>query len=271
MGVHRSPLSNIVGVLTPSCAPLVVASCPNTNPGTIENLNLSWSSNSSNISGFRIYRGTNNNVLTRNYMPPNISPSVTSFVDSNLVNTQTYNYWLTSYKTVITPAYTEITSTDENGNPTGFIDHPQTSVDIESPFSGMSEGKQPQLCETVTPPVTQRPTINLYLNNQPHFDLPLTVNLNLPVSLRWQVSDAISCIASSNPIQSYWNGSQNEVSGIQPITTDQLGEFEYILSCSNPAGNTTVTSRLFVIEPIKAFIKTTQGDVHSNSDINVPE
>lgn len=277
-GVNRSPLSNIVAVLTPSCAPKVVASCPDTNSGTIENLNVSWASNSSGINGFKLYRGTDNNVQSRVFLPPNIPSNTTSKIDSSLVLGQTYNYWLTSYKTVVTPAYTEITSTDENGNPTGFIDHPETSVDIESPFSAMSVGLAPKLCQTgATPiePTVPTPTIQLTLTTPDGVfnsnDLPVSVKQNDPITLNWQITNATSATATSSPLINSWNGTVNPVSGLTTIPTSTVGSYLLSLTAVNGTNNATSTIQINVKVPTEPYIKTTQGDVHSNNDIKVPQ
>lgn len=270
-GAYRSPLSNIVAVLTPSCAPVVTASCSNNN--SVENFNLVWQNNNPNISGFKIYRGTNNDVSTRTFIPPNHPAATVNYTDSTLTAGTMYNYWLTSYKTVITPAWTEITSTDENGNPTGFVDHPQRSDDIESQFSGMSVGRIAMACSTPpTPPTPPAPlptdpsidlTITTPTGSFPSGGLPIIVSQNIsPVTLNWTTVNASSCTASSA-----WSGNV-ATSGTQPIVTSTPGTYLYTLSCSNNSGSYSESIQLNVLTYPAPYIQTTGGGVHTNETIN---
>lgn len=277
----RTPLSDIIAVYTPSCAPQITASCP--VMGAPEKFDLTWNNNDPSASGYRLFRGVNGDILTRAFLPPSHAASTGNFTDATVVTGTSYNYWLKSFVTVFHPAYQNVTSTDENGNPTGYEDFPAYYEDIEAPFSGSSIDKTPIIC---TPPVSPSPsavttlpspsvapispTISLFLNEHPSYDIPLVVPINTPVTIRWSVSNATGCIASSNPSQLMWVGPQNPSAGTQLIGTSTEGIFTYTLDCSNDSLNTSVTSQLTVRSANDPFIKTTSGDVHSNSQISVP-
>lgn len=272
----RTPLSNILAVYTPSCAPVVAAVCSDFNPGSIQKLSVSWQNNDPTASGYKIYRGTNASVASRTYLPPNHSPVVNNYSDESVLEGTTYNYWFKSFHTIYHPPYQEITSTDENGNPTGFIDHPGYYEDVESQFSGMSAGVSPQACQqtTTNPPVTT-PTVQLTITTPegtfPDTNIPVTVRQNDPVTIAWQISNATDATASSNPVLNSWHGPVNPVSGTSNISTSTVGTYLLNLNAVNES-NTTSNSVQLNIKPVYApYIQTTQGDVHSNSDINVPE
>jgi hypothetical protein len=278
----RTPLSDILAVYTPSCAPIVSASCPVV--GVPETFNLSWLNNDPAASGYNLYRGFNENSATRVFLPPKYNASTSSTSDNTVTVGTSYNYWLRSFVTVFHPFHSEVTSSDENGNPTGFQDFPAYYEDVEAPFSGMSISKSPVMCTAALPspsvaasvlpspsvaPVS--PTINLYLNDQPSGDLPLPVDINTPVTIRWTVNNATDCTASSIPNQSYWSGAQNPSSGTQLADTSTAGTYQFSLQCTNNGTlTTTVTSELKVRAVTDPYIQTTGGDVHSNKDIRVP-
>jgi hypothetical protein len=260
----RTPLSNIFAVYTPSCAPVVTSSCPVV--GTVEQFNVTWNTSDPTVSGYKLYRGTNNEASTRTFIPPNRSASTSSYTDTNLILGPMYNYWLTSYRTVITPAWTEITSSDENGNPTGFVDHPQRSDDIESQFSGMSIGRTALACSgSVEPPAV--PTVNLTITTPtgtfPSGGIPASVQEDTtPVTLTWTTTNASSCSASSA-----WSGNV-PTNGTQPISTATPGTYLYTLTCLNPSGSHSESIQLNVLTFPPPYIQTTGGDVHTNETIN---
>jgi len=165
-----------------------------------EIFNLTWTNNDPTASGYKLYRGVNGSTATRTFLPPNHSAATGTFSDTSVILGTSYNYWLTSYKIIYTPASTEVTSNDENGNPTGFIDYPAFYTDVEAPFSGSSLGKTPTACNViVTPPIQPvNPTINLFLNNQPSN----SCQRKCPVTIRWEVSNATDCTASSYMLSS---------------------------------------------------------------------
>ncbi len=278
----RTPLSDILAVYTPSCEPIITASCP--ADGLPERFNLTWNNNDPAASGYKIYRGVNQNPASRVFLPPKYNASTSSTTDNTVTVGTSYNYWLRSFVTVYHAAYSEVTSTDENGNPTGYQDFPAYYEDVEAPFSGMSISKSPVMCTAALPspsvapsvlpspsvaPVS--PTINLYLNDQPSGDLPLPVDINTPVTIRWTVNNATDCTASSTPNQSYWSGAQNPSSGTQLADTSTAGTYQFSLQCTNNGTlTTTVTSELKVRAVTDPYIQTTGGDVHSNKDIRVP-
>ncbi len=258
----RTPLSNIFAVYTPSCAPVVTSSCPVV--GTVEQFNLTWNTSDPTVSGYKLYRGTNNEASTRVFLPPNQTTG--SYTDTNLIVGPMYNYWLKSYRTVITPAWTEITSSDENGNPTGFVDHPQRSDDIESQFSGMSIGRTALACSgSVEPPAV--PTINLTITTPtgtfPSGGIPASVQEDItPVNLSWTTTNASTCTASSA-----WSGNV-PTNGTQPISTATPGTYLYTLTCLNPSGSHSESIQLNVLTFPPPYIQTTGGDVHTNETIN---
>lgn len=277
----RTPLSNILAVYTPSCEPLITASCPVV--GVPERFNISWNNNDPAASGYKIYRGVNQNAATRVFLPPKYSAAISSTSDNTVVAGTSYNYWLRSFVTVYHAAYSEVTSTDENGTPTGYIDYPAYYEDVEAPFSGMSVSKTPVMCTAAVPspsvaasvlpspstaPVS--PIINLYLNDRPSNDLPLVVDLNAPVTIRWTVTNATACTAASNPVQSSWSGTQNPASGTQIVDTTSSGTYQFTLQCLNGGLTTDVTAQLRVRAATDPYIQTTGGDVHSNNEIRVP-
>jgi len=258
----RTPLSNIFAVFTPSCAPVVTSSCPVV--GAVENFNLTWRTNDPTVSGYKLYRGTNNEVSTRVYLPPNQTSG--SYTDTNLIVGPMYNYWLTTYKTVVTPAWYEVADTDADGNPTGYINHPQRSDDIESQFSGMSIGRTALACSgSVEPPAV--PTINLTIttptNTFPSGGLPASVQEDVtPVTLSWTTTNASTCIASSA-----WSGNV-ATSGSKAISTTTPATYLYTLTCSNQSGSHSESIQLNVLTYPPPYIQTTGGDVHTNETIN---
>ena len=252
-------------------------------------------------------------------------------------------YWRPAYTI---PAWTEITGTDENGNPTGSIDHPAQNVpsalvltDTVSPnttylyriyssnasaiptYSSAVPGFTPNLnytsrtplsnivtvttdaCDGTTPPnpapsvnpslpsvapsttsalpsvapsiaPLPYPIVNISLTtprgNFRSGGLPVTVFQNEQVILNWSIQNATSAVASSNPNHPSWDGAKDPNSGFQPISTDTLGSYVFTLIGTNSSASTPVSIQLNVKAPIDAYIQTTQGDVHSNSEINVP-
>lgn len=267
----RTPSSDILAVYTPSCAPVITPVCSDTNPGTIEDFSVSWLNNEPLASGYKLYRGTNRNVASRTYLPPNHAPAVNNYSDGAVAEGTPYNYWFTSYRTVYHPPYQEITSTDENGNPTGFVDHPGYYEDVESAFSGMSASFTPAAC---TEPIQTLPIINLSLTTPlgtfTDQDLPASVKEGEAVVLNWTIQNATSATASSLPQIAQWQGSVNPVSGSVNIPTGTVGTYVFSLSATDGA-NTEVRSIQLNINLQRApFIQTTGGDVHSNKSISVP-
>ncbi len=266
----RTPLSDILAVYTRSCAPVINPVCSNTNPGTIEDFSVSWLNNEPLASGYRLYRGTNGNVASRTYMPPNHAATVNNYTDGSVAEGTPYNYWFTSYRTVYHPAWTEITSTDENGNPTGSVEHPAYYEDVESAFSGMSASFTPSAC---TEPVQTLPIINLSLTTPlgtfTDQDLPASVKEGEAVVLNWTIQNATSATASSLPQIAQWQGSVNPISGSVNIPTGSVGTYVFNLSATDGTNTEVRSIQLNVNLQRAPFIQTTGGDVHTNEDIYI--
>jgi hypothetical protein len=253
-------------------------------------------------------------------------------------------YWRPAYTI---PAWTEITGTDENGNPTGAVDHPAQDVptalvltDTVSPnttylyqiyssnasatptYSSTVQGLTPNLNYTSRTPVSNivtvttdacdgtttpspapsvipslpsvapsttsalpsvvpsiaplpYPIVNISLTtprgNFSSGGLPVTVYQNEEVILNWSIQNATSAVATSNPNHPSWDGAKDPNSGFQPISTTTVGSYVFTLIGTNSTGSIPVSIQLNVKAPVDPYIQTTQGDVHSNSDINVPE
>jgi hypothetical protein len=237
---------------------------------------VSWLNNNPTASGYKLFRGITGDISSRAFLPPNHPSSSNNYLDLTVQDGTSYNYWLKSYNTVYHPPNTEITSYDENGNPTGFIDHPGYYEDVESAFSGRSISVTPQLCQSapVTTPVVT-PTVQLTITTPdgtfPDNDLPINVRQNDPVTINWQITNATDATASSNPVLNSWNGPVNPVTGSANISTATIGSFLLSLIGINDSANATSSIQINVKSATDAFIKTTQGDVHSNNNINVPD
>lgn len=266
----RTPLSDILAVYTRSCAPVITPVCTDTNPGTIEDFSVTWSNNEPLASGYRLYRGTNGNVGSRTYLPPNHAPTVNNYTDGAVAGGTPYNYWFTSYRTVYHAPYQEITGTDENGNPTGFIDYPGYYEDVESAFSGMSASFTPEAC---IEPVQTLPIITLSLTTPlgtfTDQDLPASVKEGEAVVLNWTIQNATSATASSLPQIAQWQGSVNPVSGSVNIPTGSVGTYVFSLSATDGTNTEVRSIQLNVNLQRAPFIQTTGGDVHTNEDIYI--
>lgn len=271
----RTPSSDILAVYTPSCAPVITPVCSDTNPGTIEDFSVSWLNNEPLASGYKLYRGTNRNVASRTYLPPNHPPAENNYTDGAVTEGMSYNYWFTSYRTIYHPPYSENTGIDENGNPTGTIDYPGYYEDVESPFSGMSAAISPQACQQtpINPPAVT-PSVQLTVTTPngtfPGNNIPVTVRQNDPVTISWQITNATDATASSNPVLNSWNGPVNPNSGTANISTTNVGSFLLTLTAVNETNNSSSSVQLNIRTSNDPYIQTTQGDVHSNKSISVP-
>jgi len=298
----RSKLSNIMAVYTPECP----------------------------LSGY-VYNDLNQNGVL-NYYPP--SSSGGAFVNDPGIPGETVQIIRNAY---MTPGGCYVTSTDENGNPTGEACDP----DIPNPpavmWSGQSDASgfytitgitpEPQRTYTVkhardpllpgwirvnplvaevalpvsanpavsyglyspiaapppgpTPP--PKPIIRLKLNGSDLTEIQVNKNTT-GVTLGWQVANATSCTATSNPSKSYWSGAPNSVvnpvttptGAYQPLDTQTVGSFRYTLTCTNTNSAGLSSSDQYIVtlnvRPIlKPYIQTTGGDVHTNESINIPE
>lgn len=125
-----------------------VLSATTTCEGTQPVINLSWSgvptpTSTNNWLGSTSFLMRSPRIYTGVLVPNNVMRTfgVAYFQYGNFSFKDTYReYWIPAYTI---PAWTEITGTDENGNPTGFIDHPATNVPA-----------QLALTDTVTPNTT---------------------------------------------------------------------------------------------------------------------
>ena len=122
-----------------------VLSGTTTCEGTQPVINLSWSgvptpTSTNGWLGSTSFLMRSPRIYTGVLVPNNVMRTfgVAYFQYGNFSFKDTYReYWIPAYTI---PAWTEITGTDENGNPTGFIDHPATNVPA-----------QLALTDTVTP------------------------------------------------------------------------------------------------------------------------
>lgn len=119
------------------------------------------------------------------------------------------------------------------------------------------------------------PIVNLWINGQQHTQLPLTIRQNSSAGLTWEVINADTANASSNPQQSYWNGPK-EVSTATPreqqsLDTSVPGTYLFTLTgINNYTGITTAASiQLNIVQYPGPYIQTTQGDIHTNEDIEI--
>jgi len=270
-GGYRTLLSDVILVFSRDCsppAPTITLSCPNLNPETNHVANIAWDYTRSNTTGYRLYRGTNGDQATRTFMSPKRPASPRTYTDSTILPNTSYNYWYTELKTIITPAWTETTSTDENGNPTGTIEHPILYTDVESRFSLMSSDVTPLACTSAIQAPATPPTVTFSVTTPTGTTtapaLPVSLNQNTtPVTLNWSSTNADTCTASSA-----WNGLVG-TSGSQAITTTTFGSLIYTLTCTNTYGSTPASIQLNVTQFPKPFIQTTGGDVHTNETITI--
>ena len=144
----------------------------------------------------------------------------------------------------------------------------------------------------VVTPYCNNPSVNLTIDSG---DLIKTINSGSTIQLNYSMTNSYTCTTTASPsvagLTTPWTNlypSNNAVtnpgstSGSVNLTlynnsTYPHNSYQFTLSCtntqlpnsaSNPASKTVTVN----VNPDKApFIQTTQGDVHSNQNINVPE
>lgn len=100
----------------------------------------------------------------------------------------------------------------------------------------------------------------------------LRVDPSQPFTLFWTAANASTCVASGN-----WAGIKRAGSTAQSKLVNQtepLTTYTYTLTCfNNESGNQESDTVLVQIAASDAdpFLQTTEGDVHSNQDISIPE
>lgn len=105
----------------------------------------------------------------------------------------------------------------------------------------------------------------------PANSIPARANQNSTVTLNWTTTNSpTSCVGTSSPVQSYWNGSV-ATSGSQAVSTSTPGgPYIFSLVCTNASGTSANQSIQLTIDQFpKPYIQTTGGDVHTNEDIYI--
>lgn len=140
---------------------------------------------------------------------------------------------------------------------------------------------------TVSVTVANLPTVDLLANNDPDDNVTISPG-PAQANLTWTITNTVtSCIPTSSSSDSSWNGRTISASSSSPIQTQLLTVFPtpyvYTLTCTNSnfpssiAGRSASDSVNITISDTgggggatSAWIQTTGGSVHSNTDINTP-
>lgn len=131
------------------------------------------------------------------------------------------------------------------------------------------------------------PSLSMNINGKQSYDLPLAVKQKDVATLTWSVSHANSCTASPqstpsdpNITPANLNAINNAFTGVKALTgsasipTLDIGTYRFTLACTNsnvPAYPASTTSTLIVNQLQKPYIQTTGGDVHTNETIFISQ
>lgn len=130
-------------------------------------------------------------------------------------------------------------------------------------------------------PSDPAPVVNLYLNGVPGGGLPVLLNQNDPQpAMTWQASNvdpvctASTASGNSNPlpnngIATVWTGSKASSGGPISIPTSQSVVVIFSLICTKNAIPYTASIQLNINQYPPAYFQTTGGDVHSNESITI--
>lgn len=246
-GASPAPSSSPGSSSTPSPSPSV---CPipgsftiNPTPttgcsGSTPYIDVSGASASSNATSYDIYR--NDQVFPIASIPV----TQTTYRDQTVISGIQYYYW----------AVANNSCGSTQSNTTNFVTAPSCG--------GASPSPSPS-------PVT----IDLLVDGQlAGFDGSIAITAGSSHNLTWSSTNATSCTASATPISGTWTGSKATSNGVGESTgvlNSPPSSYTYRLDCTN--GSTSAFDSVNLTLPSSLpWLKTTGGDVHTNTTITAP-